>query len=273
MQNPARRLVALAALSLAAATASAQSWPTQPIRWIVPYPAGGGTDVVARTVASGLEKPLGQTIVVDNRGGAGGNLGAAEAARSEKDGHTLLLGSCTILAANKFLYRKSMPIDPITDLAPMAVSGVQPGPGLWKVSRDGRTLWVLGTLAPLPKRMEWRSQEVEDTIAQSQELLLPPMLSLDTGRGRFRTLFLLPALFKAAKNPDGGTLQEVVPADQYARWAVLKARAGTPINSQQPSTCAAPRAFSGMTNARRRSDTKCTANTAAQASQAKFAAG
>ncbi|KAG1080198.1 hypothetical protein G6F40_015993 [Rhizopus arrhizus] len=70
MQNPARRLVALAALSLAAAAASAQSWPTQPIRWIAPYPAGGGTDVVARTVASGLEKPLGQTIVVENRPGA-----------------------------------------------------------------------------------------------------------------------------------------------------------------------------------------------------------
>ncbi len=112
----------------------------------------------------------------------------------------------------------------ITDLAPMTVSGVQPGPGLWKISRDGHALWVLGTLAPLPKRMEWRSQEVEQTIAQSQELLLPPMLSLDTGRGMFRTLFLLPALFKAAKNPDGKSLQQVVPADQYARWSVLKAR-------------------------------------------------
>jgi len=112
----------------------------------------------------------------------------------------------------------------ITDLAPLTVSGVQPGPGLWKVGRDGHVLWVLGTLAPLPRRMEWRSQDVEQAIARSQELLLPPMLSLDTGRGMFRTLFLLPALFKAAKNPDGKTLQDVVPADQYARWSVLKAR-------------------------------------------------
>ena len=64
MHKHARRLLALAALSLAATAATAQSWPTQPIRWIVPYPAGGGADVVARTVASGIEKPLGQTIAV-----------------------------------------------------------------------------------------------------------------------------------------------------------------------------------------------------------------
>lgn len=113
---------------------------------------------------------------------------------------------------------------PITDLETMTVSGVQPGPGLWKVSRDGHVLWVLGTLTPLPKRMEWRSQEVETTLANSQALLMPPMASLDTGRGMFRNLFLLPALFKAAKNPDGKLLQEVVPADEYARWSTLKAR-------------------------------------------------
>jgi uncharacterized protein YbaP (TraB family) len=113
---------------------------------------------------------------------------------------------------------------PITELAPMTVSGTQPGPGLWKVSRDGHVLWVLGTLSPLPRKMEWHSQEVEQAIAGSQELLLPPALSVDTGRGMFRNLFLIPALLKARKNPDGKTLQELVPADVYARWAVLKAR-------------------------------------------------
>jgi uncharacterized protein YbaP (TraB family) len=113
---------------------------------------------------------------------------------------------------------------PITDLAPMTVSGVQPGPGLWKVSRDGHTLWVLGTLSPLPKKMEWHSRDLEQATAQSQELLLPPMLSVDTGRGMFRSLFLIPALLKARKNPDGKTLQDIVPAEQYARWSTLKAR-------------------------------------------------
>lgn len=114
---------------------------------------------------------------------------------------------------------------PITDMAPMIVSGVQPGPGLWKVTApDGHVLWVLGTLTPLPKRMDWQSREVEAAIDQSQELLLPPTMSLDMGRGMFRNLFLLPALFKAIKNPDGKQLQDVVPASEYARWRVLKAR-------------------------------------------------
>jgi uncharacterized protein YbaP (TraB family) len=142
---------------------------------------------------------------------------------------TMLLSTC-MPALSGAQERPASQISPlqgepaITDLAPMTVSGVQPGPGLWKVSRDGHTLWVLGTLAPLPKKMEWRSQDVEQAVAQSQELLLPPTLSLDTGRGMFRNLFLIPALLKARKNPDGKTLQDIVPADQYARWRVLKAR-------------------------------------------------
>ncbi|MGV2701765.1 UNVERIFIED_CONTAM: tripartite tricarboxylate transporter substrate binding protein, partial [Raoultella ornithinolytica] len=84
----AKRLLALATLSLAA-TAQAQSWPTQPIRWIVPYPAGGGTDVLARTVVSGLEKPLGQTVVVENRPGAATIVGATAIAESAPSGYVL----------------------------------------------------------------------------------------------------------------------------------------------------------------------------------------
>ncbi|WP_159996264.1 tripartite tricarboxylate transporter substrate binding protein [Roseomonas sp. 18066] len=94
-------------------------FPSRTLRLVVPFAAGGSVDMTGRLMAQMLQPVLGQTIVVDNRGGAGGNLGAAEAARSEKDGHTLLLASSSILAANKFLYRKSMPIDPITDLAPV----------------------------------------------------------------------------------------------------------------------------------------------------------
>jgi len=106
MHTPARRLLALAALSLAAATASAQSWPTQPIRWIVPYPAGGGTDVVARTVASGLEKPLGQTIVVENRPGAATIIGATAIAQAEPTGYMIGTADSGTLAFNSSLYAK-----------------------------------------------------------------------------------------------------------------------------------------------------------------------
>ncbi|ONG56857.1 transporter [Pseudoroseomonas deserti] len=94
-------------------------FPSRSVRLVVPFAPGGSVDMTGRLMAQMLQPVLGQTVVVDNRGGAGGNLGASEAARSEKDGHTLLLGSASILAANKFLYAKSMPIDPLVDLAPV----------------------------------------------------------------------------------------------------------------------------------------------------------
>lgn len=113
----------------------------------------------------------------------------------------------------------------IVDLDQMVVSGAQPGPGMWKVSdAQGHVLWVLGTLSPLPEKMDWRSQEVEQAVASSQQVLSPPLLSLSSGRGFFGNLLLIPSLLKARQNPDGKTLQEVVPAEQYARWQVLKAR-------------------------------------------------
>ena len=106
MHKPARRLLALAALSLAATAATAQSWPTQPIRWIVPYPAGGGADVVARTVASGIEKPLGQTIIVENRPGAATIIGATAISQAEPSGYVIGTADSGTLAYNPTLYAK-----------------------------------------------------------------------------------------------------------------------------------------------------------------------
>ncbi len=106
MHKHAKRLLALAALSLAASAASAQSWPSQPIRWIVPYPAGGGADVVARTVAGGMEKPLGQTIVVENRPGAATIIGATAVAQAEPSGYMIGTADSGTLAFNPSLYAK-----------------------------------------------------------------------------------------------------------------------------------------------------------------------
>ncbi|MFM9869753.1 Bug family tripartite tricarboxylate transporter substrate binding protein [Achromobacter xylosoxidans] len=106
MHKHARRLLALAAPSLAATAAAAQSWPTQPIRWIVPYPAGGGADVVARTVASGIEKPLGQTIVVENRPGAATIIGATAISQAEPTGYVVGTADSGTLAYNPTLYAK-----------------------------------------------------------------------------------------------------------------------------------------------------------------------
>ena len=114
--------------------------------------------------------------------------------------------------------------DTIRDIDTVVVSGVQPGPGLWKVSRGEHVLWILGTLSPMPKNMQWLSRDVEATIAQSQEVLQPPSVSIGTELGMFRSMLLIPSALKARRNPDDRTLREVVPADLYARWLPLKAR-------------------------------------------------
>ncbi|MBX3714062.1 MAG: TraB/GumN family protein [Lysobacter sp.] len=112
----------------------------------------------------------------------------------------------------------------LQSLDAIVVSGRQPGPGLWKVTRGDRTLWILGTLTPLPRRMEWDTSAIERRLSQSQELLLSPGMTMDADVGFFKGLMLLPTMLKARKNPDGKTLRDLVPAEQYARWAVLKQR-------------------------------------------------
>lgn len=104
----------------------------------------------------------------------------------------------------------------------VVVTGVQPGPGLWKVSKGEHVLWVLGTLSPLPKKFEWRAQEVEAAVAASQELLTAPALKMGADIGFFGQLALMPSLIGLRNNPDGAKLSEVLPPDLYARWSVLK---------------------------------------------------
>jgi len=111
----------------------------------------------------------------------------------------------------------------VVDLEAMVVRGVQPGPGLWKVTQGEHTLWILGTIAPLPGEITWQADEVEEAIAQSQQILASPSVRLDADVGFFGKLALVPSAMKAMKNPDGATLQEVLPAELYARWVPLKA--------------------------------------------------
>lgn len=106
----------------------------------------------------------------------------------------------------------------------MVVSGTQPGPGLWRVSKGDNVLWVLGTLMPLPKRMEWVSREVEQVIGDSQEVLLGPSATLKNKIGMFKGLMLLPAALGSRKNPEGERLVDVVPPELYARWTPLKTK-------------------------------------------------
>ncbi|WP_332777499.1 Bug family tripartite tricarboxylate transporter substrate binding protein [Polaromonas sp.] len=114
-------LGAAAALSLIAPLASQaqDSYPSKTIRFVVPYPPGGPTDLMARLLSVELQTRLGVTVIVDNKGGAGGNLGSAEVAKqAPADGHTLLLAASGPMAVNATLFR-SMPFNPLTDLAPV----------------------------------------------------------------------------------------------------------------------------------------------------------
>jgi tripartite-type tricarboxylate transporter receptor subunit TctC len=126
MPSLSRRAALLAPLGLAAAgPAWAQAFPTRPMRMIVAFSAGGSNDVVARIVSQELSRVLNHPVVVENRAGASGNLGADFAAKSPPDGHTLFMGSASTLASNVSLFR-NMPYDPVRDFAPITLVGIQP---------------------------------------------------------------------------------------------------------------------------------------------------
>ena len=118
--TPTRRL----ALALAAATLSgaafAQAWPARPIHIVVPFPPGGGTDIIARETSQRVAKATGWTFVIDNKPGAGGNLGVDSVAKSPADGYTIVLGQSSNLAINPTLYSK-LPYDPQKDLEPIVL--------------------------------------------------------------------------------------------------------------------------------------------------------
>src|SRR5882672_809515 len=115
---------ALAALAISA-PAHAQVYPAKPIRMIVAYPPGGGTDIVGRMLAQKLGESLGQSVVVENRGGASGNIGTELAARAAPDGYTILMGNVAPNAINVSLF-KELPFDPVADFAPVSLVASTP---------------------------------------------------------------------------------------------------------------------------------------------------
>jgi tripartite-type tricarboxylate transporter receptor subunit TctC len=121
-----RRILGVVAALAVAATAQAQSWPQKPVKFIVPFPPGGATDISARLVGQKLSEMWGQSVVIENRGGAGGGVGAAEAARATPDGYTLFFPSGSVMTANQHVYTK-LDYNPEKDFVPVTnvVSGPQ----------------------------------------------------------------------------------------------------------------------------------------------------
>ncbi|PLP98266.1 tripartite tricarboxylate transporter substrate binding protein BugD [Cupriavidus pauculus] len=111
-------IIAAAIGTLLAASAHAQTYPSRPITWIVPFAAGGPTDALARTIADRVSRELGQSIIIDNSPGAGGTIGAAKGARAQPDGYTMLVGHMGYMGAAPALYKK-LSYDPVKDFAPV----------------------------------------------------------------------------------------------------------------------------------------------------------
>ncbi len=145
-----RNLLAAAFVSACAALlplAHAQApWPSKPIRIVVPFAAGGTTDILARALAPELQKALGQPVVVDNKPGAGGNLGAGEVAKAPGDGYTFLMGTVGTHGINASLYPK-LPYDPIKDFVPVSlVAGV---PNVAVMNPESARRWGIESVADL----------------------------------------------------------------------------------------------------------------------------
>ncbi len=132
-QNFFARLAFAFALALAPSLAGAQAWPWKPVKMVVPFAAGGATDVVARLLAQKLSEEWGQSVVIENRVGAGGNIGGDVVAKSPADGYTLLMASGAIVIAGPHMY-KSLPYDPARDL--VAITNVATGPQVIAVTAN-----------------------------------------------------------------------------------------------------------------------------------------
>lgn len=153
--NTTRRTLLLAALSAAASTPFAQT-PDGTVRLVVPFGAGTTTDLVSRVVADGLGKALQQTVIVDNRAGAGGSTGSDAVAKSAPDGRTIVMGTVGTHAINATLFRK-LPYDPLRDFAPLALVGFTPT--LLVVANDSpaKSLADLKALAARPEGVTFAS--------------------------------------------------------------------------------------------------------------------
>lgn len=137
--------------------------------------------------------------------------------------HRLLSTVCLFALAAPCAWSQTEAVADAADK--VVVVGQRPGPGLWKVSKDERVLWIFGTYSPLPEKMAWRSRQVEAVLAQSQELLGLPTAGVSVGwSNSLNILTALPFMIGVTKNADGARLQDIVPAQVYARWTPLKAK-------------------------------------------------
>ncbi|RIY02536.1 tripartite tricarboxylate transporter substrate binding protein [Aureimonas flava] len=169
---------ALALLAAAAPVAVAQTYPDRPVTLVVPFAAGGSTDLVARTIAQKMSEELGQQVLVDNKGGAGGNLGATFVAQAQPDGYTILMGTIATHALSASLYAKP-PFDPIADFTPI--------------------VWLVTVPNVLTVNKDYPAKTVQELIAR---LKAHPGEELYSSSGNGTPLHLSGELFKSMTGTD-----------------------------------------------------------------------
>ena len=237
------------------------SWPERPVRLIVPFPPGGSNDIIARFLAEALRDRLGQPFLVENRSGAGGNIGADIIAKATPDGHTLLISAPPAFAINEHLYR-SMPFNPERDLSPIALVASVPIVLMVPADSPARSLSDLIAMARRePGRLTFGSSSIGGTNHLAGELLknlagidivhvpyrgaAPAMTDLIAGRlqlyfdnmpgvlpqvreGRVRALAVAGAE-RAAALPELPTMAEAgLPGFEASSWFGMAAPAATP---------------------------------------------
>lgn len=263
---PSRRwllnpLLLLGCAALLGAAPAAAAFPERPISLVVPFPAGGSTDLVARVIAERMSASLGQQVVVENKGGAGGNLGSAQVAKAEPDGYTILMGTVATHALNPAIYKK-MPYDAVTDFAPVsllvtvpnvlvvnpdfpaksvaeliALAKEKPGEYSYASSGNGTPLHLSGELFKTMAGVDMVHIPYKGSGPALTDLLgghVPIMfdnLPSSTGYikdGRLRGLAVTTAE-RAASMPDLPTIAESgLPGYETYTWNALFAPAGTP---------------------------------------------
>jgi tripartite-type tricarboxylate transporter receptor subunit TctC len=250
---------ALVAASLIASSAAAQTYPSKPVRLIVPWSAGSGTDLMARSFAHKLGETLGQQVVVDNRGGAGAVIGSEVAAKSPPDGYTLYIGGSVSMAISPVLYPK-VGYDPLKDFAPVslvsqffnalsvhpsvpaknvkefvALARAQPGQLLMGSAGNGSTSHLAGELFKTMAKVNlthvpYKSggQLVTGVVSGESHLSFSPVSTALTHMktGKLRTLAVTSAK-RLPSLPALPTVAETVPGYEFGGWQAVFVPAGT----------------------------------------------
>ncbi|MSQ55366.1 MAG: tripartite tricarboxylate transporter substrate binding protein [Betaproteobacteria bacterium] len=258
-------IVAAACAVLASPFAYAQGYPARQIRFVVPYPPGGPTDLMARTVSGKLGEALGQSVVVDNRPGAGGNVGAEMVARSAPDGYTMLMGAISTHSINISLYR-NLPFHPVKDFAPVtqvswiplalcanpslqannvaeliALAKAQPGKLAYGSSGNGGGTHLAGELFKTMTGTDFIHVPYKGLNPATVDLLagsIPTMWNdLTTALPHYRSgklkILAVSTASRVAQLPDVRTVAETVPGYEAYTWFAMYFPAGTPADIVQ----------------------------------------